>query len=126
MSRSKKEDNPTFVDSYIAYELSKKDLCDRIQWLNTLDQESWYTIKHLVNDYKKIEKNSVDRKSYQRDFKKLEDENLFLKSQAKYMRKQLNLQAQAISTLQNHISLITGNSQGDILKESENLKYIDD
>ena len=126
MSRSKKEDNPTFVDSYIAYELSKKDLCDRIQWLNTLDQESWYTIKHIINDYKKLEKNSVDKISYQRDFKKLEDENSFLKSQAKYMRKQLHLQAQAISTLQHHIALMTGKSQGDILKEMENLKYIED
>ena len=126
MNKSNKEDNSNFVDNYIEYELSKKDLCNRIQWLNKLDQESWYTIKHVINDYKKLEKNSIDKRSYQRDIKKLEDENVFLKSQMKYLRNQLHLQSQAISTLQHHITLMTGRIQDDILKEIENLRYMDD
>ena len=37
MNPNKKEDNSNFVDIYTAYELSKKDLCDQIQWVNKLD-----------------------------------------------------------------------------------------
>ena len=57
MSYKKKVKNPNFVDDLISYELSKKEIGDRLNWLNKLDQESWFTINHLINDYKNLEKN---------------------------------------------------------------------
>ena len=48
--------NHNFIDNYVMYELSKKQIYERLQWLNRLDEEHWFTIKHIVNDLKEVTK----------------------------------------------------------------------
>ena len=48
--------NHNFIDNYITYELSKKQIYERLQWLYHLDEEHWFTIKQIVNDLKEVTK----------------------------------------------------------------------
>ena len=52
--------NHNFIDNYITYELSKKQIYERLQWLYHLDEEHWFTIKHIVNDLKEVTKKTAN------------------------------------------------------------------
>ena len=106
--------------------MSKKEITDWLNWLNKLDQESWFTINHLINDYKNLEKKSVNKKQYVKDLKNLQQENEFLQRQTRHLRKQMQLQTQAISVLQQHIAAITGKNITDIQTEIEKMEYSTD
>ena len=84
MSKKNLKENSNFIDNYISYELSKKQIYERLEWLNHLDEEHWFTIKHIVNDLKDISKKTANIAENKKSIKKLEDENKWLTKKNTY------------------------------------------
>ena len=112
------KENPNFVDNWIKYELSSKQIEERINWLNCLTDEQWFTIGHIVNDLKDLKKNSMSEKQFKKEATKLKNENVWLSKEINCLNNKLNDQNQAIKVLTKHIEKITGEKLDDLGESS--------
>ena len=92
----------------IGYELSNKQIMERIKWLNCLTDEQWWTIGHIVNDLDKLKKNFMSEKQFFKEITKIKNETIWLSKQINCLNNKINYQDQTIKVLTKHIEKITG------------------
>ena len=122
MSNINLKENSNFIDNSITYELSKKQVYERLQWLDRLDEEHWFTIKHIVNDLKELSKKTANIAENKKSIKKLEDENKWLSKKIHILQRNIETQNQSIKVLTKHICEIKGVDPDDAVEVDKILR----
>ena len=78
-------------DEDIKYSLSPKQIKERMQWLQNIDDNNWIKIQNFMKDDTKMKQYSAQTTNHVKDMNQLKTDNVFLGAKISYLEKQLNL-----------------------------------